>query len=191
MSTIGKHAEGVRPADAGPAARRSGTPPRPDPERRPPAGWHAQHGHAEHGDPDQGTQRLRAYGPDSRTPRSWEEPPDGRSPAERVQADPEFVELRRRMRRFTFPMAALFLLWYFAYVLLASYAPDLMATPVLGRINLGLLIGLAQFLTTFALTTAYVRYADRRLDPLAVQIREQLEAPASTDGADAPVWSNR
>ncbi len=186
MSTIGQHADGVRPSDAEPAARRSRTPLPPDPERRPPVRLDPQDG-----DPNQGTHRLSAYGPDSRRPRSWEEPPDGRSPAERAQADPEFVELRRRMRRFTFPMAALFLLWYFAYVLLASYAPDLMATPVLGRINLGLLVGLAQFVTTFALTTAYVRYADRRLDPLAVRIRERLESPASTDGADAPIWSDR
>lgn len=60
---------------------------------------------------------------------------------ERVQAGPEFIELRRRLRRFVFPMTAAFLLWYLAFVLLASYARDLMATPVLGRLNLGLVIG--------------------------------------------------
>ena len=50
-----------------------------------------------------------------------------------------------------------------------------MATPVLGEINLGLVIGLAQFATTFALTAGYVRYARRRLDPLAEQIRAAVE----------------
>ena len=104
---------------------------------------------------------------------------------EHVRPDPEFGLLRSRMRRFTFPMTALFLLWYLAFVLLASYAPDLMATPVLGRINVGLLIGLAQFVTTFALTTAYVRYADRHLDPLAERSRARVEedrdpSPASS-----------
>jgi uncharacterized membrane protein (DUF485 family) len=98
---------------------------------------------------------------------------------ERVQAGPEFRELRRRMRAFAFPMAAAFLLWYLAFVLLASYARELMATPVLGGINLGLLIGLAQFASTFALTAGYVRYAERRLDPLAAQIREQVEGDAA------------
>ncbi len=183
MSTIGRHTAGVRPAE--PAVRRSATPPPPAPELRPPGGGDPEHGDLE------GTRQLWAVEPASREPRSWEEPPDGRTPSERVQADPEFVLLRRRMRGFAFPMAALFLLWYLAYVLLASYAPDLMATPVLGRINLGLLIGLAQFVTTFALTAAYVRFADRRLDPLATQIREQLESPAPTAGADAPIWSTR
>jgi uncharacterized membrane protein (DUF485 family) len=94
---------------------------------------------------------------------------------ERVQAGPEFVELRRRLRSFVFPAAAAFFLWYVAYVLLASYARELMATPVYGGVTLGLVIGLAQFVSTFALTTAYVRFAQRRLDPLAARIREQVE----------------
>jgi uncharacterized membrane protein (DUF485 family) len=94
---------------------------------------------------------------------------------ERVCGSPEFVLLRRRLRRFVFPTTAAFLLWYLAYVLLASYARDLMATPVLGGITLGLVIGLAQFVSTFTVTACYVRYAQRRLDPLAAQIREQVE----------------
>ncbi len=79
------------------------------------------------------------------------------------------------MRRFTFPAVAAFLLWYLAYVLLVSHARDLMATRVLGEVNLGLVIGLAQFASTFALTVGYVRYARRRLDPLAERIRERVE----------------
>ena len=102
---------------------------------------------------------------------------------EHVQAGPEFRELRRRLRGFVFPMAAAFLLWYLAFVLLASYARELMATPVLGVINLGLVIGLAQFVSTFALTAGYVRYAERRLDPLAAHIREQVEGGAAEPGA--------
>jgi uncharacterized membrane protein (DUF485 family) len=93
-----------------------------------------------------------------------------------VQAGPEFALLRRRLRRFVFPMTALFLVWYLAYVLLVSYERDLMDTPVFGAINLGLVVGLAQFASTFALTAGYVRYARRRLDPLAEQIREQVES---------------
>ena len=94
---------------------------------------------------------------------------------EQVQAGPEFVELRRRLRGWVFPMSAAFLLWYFAYVVLASYARELMATPVSGVITVGLLVGLAQFVSTFALTAAYVRFAARRLDPLAAQIRDSME----------------
>ncbi len=77
-----------------------------------------------------------------------------------------------------FPVAVVFLVWYFAYVLLAAYAKDFMATPVFGNVNVGLLFGLGQFVTTFAITTAYVVYSNRKIDPLAEEIRADLEAGA-------------
>jgi uncharacterized membrane protein (DUF485 family) len=92
-----------------------------------------------------------------------------------VQRTPEFQELRHRLRGFVFPMSAAFLLWYLLYVLLASFAPAFMATKLWGNINIGLVIGLLQFVSTFAITTVYVRYANRRLDPSAARLRELIE----------------
>ena len=92
-----------------------------------------------------------------------------------VAESPDFRELQRRHRSFVFPLAVLFLIWYFVYVLLAAYAHDFMATPVFGSVNVGLLFGLGQFVTTFVITMAYVRYANRKLDPLAEKIRGELE----------------
>ena len=94
---------------------------------------------------------------------------------QQMQASPEFADLRSRLRRFVFPMSAAFLIWYLAYVLLASYARDFMAIKVLGNINVGLIIGLLQFVTTFAITTLYVRYANKHLDPAAARLRQQIE----------------
>jgi uncharacterized membrane protein (DUF485 family) len=93
-----------------------------------------------------------------------------------TEASPRFRELKRRHRSFVLPVALLFLVWYFAYVILADYAHDFMATPVFGNVNVGLLFGLGQFVTTFAITTWYVMYANRRLDPIADEIRGELEA---------------
>ena len=69
-----------------------------------------------------------------------------------TQQGAEFQDLRRRFRSFVFLMTALFLAWYFLYVLLAGYASDFMST---GNINVGLLFGLGQFVSTFAITMAY------------------------------------
>jgi uncharacterized membrane protein (DUF485 family) len=63
-----------------------------------------------------------------------------------------------------------------AYVLLASYARGFMAIKVFGNINVGLIIGLLQFVSTFAITTIYVRYANKHLDPAAEKIRQQIES---------------
>lgn len=92
-----------------------------------------------------------------------------------VQSSPEFTELRRRLRTFVFPMAGLFLTWYVLYVLLADYAHGFMSTKLVGNINVGLVLGLLQFASTFAITALYVRHANRNLDPTAEKIRHELE----------------
>jgi uncharacterized membrane protein (DUF485 family) len=83
------------------------------------------------------------------------------------------------LRRFVFPMSALFLLWYSVYVLLGAFAHDFMAIKVWGDINVGLLIGLGQFLSTFVITAIYVVWANRELDPRAEAIRSKLEGGAA------------
>jgi uncharacterized membrane protein (DUF485 family) len=93
-----------------------------------------------------------------------------------AQQSPEFIELKRRFRRFAFPMTVAFLAWYLAYVLLSTYAPDFMAQEVFGNVSVGILLGLAQFVSTFAITHLYVSHANRRTDPIADEMRERLEA---------------
>jgi uncharacterized membrane protein (DUF485 family) len=93
-----------------------------------------------------------------------------------VQSSPEFQDLRRTLRRFVFPTTAFFLLWYAGYVLLGAFAHDFMATKVFGNVNVGLLIGLGQFVTTFLITGLYIRFANRELDPRAAAIRAEMGA---------------
>ncbi len=92
-----------------------------------------------------------------------------------VQSSPEFQDLRRRYRGWVLPVAAASLAWYFAYVALAAYAPGFMSRSVIGNVNVGLVMGLLQFVTTFAVTAAYVRHADKRLDPLSTKLRHEFE----------------
>ena len=76
-------------------------------------------------------------------------------------------------------MTAIFLIWYATYVLLGAFAHDFMAIKVLGNVNVGLLLGLGQFVTTFVITGLYVRFANKELDPRAEAIRSKLESEAS------------
>lgn len=92
-----------------------------------------------------------------------------------LQETEEFVELRTRFRKFVFPMTALFLAWYFLYVLLSTYAPEFMSTKVFGNINIGLILGLGQFVSTFVITIIYVRWADREFDPRAAALQARIE----------------
>ncbi len=72
-------------------------------------------------------------------------------------------------------MTGLFLAWYLLYVLLADYAHEFMSQKLFGNINVALVFGLLQFVSTFLITWAYVRFADRKLDPLSAEIRAGLE----------------
>jgi uncharacterized membrane protein (DUF485 family) len=91
-----------------------------------------------------------------------------------VQHSPDFDALRRGLRRFVFPMTVAFFLWYALYVLLSAYARGFMGTKVVGNINVALVFGLLQFVSTFLIAWLYARYADRRLDPLADKIKADV-----------------
>ncbi|MFI9718978.1 DUF485 domain-containing protein [Streptomyces sp. NPDC052396] len=93
-----------------------------------------------------------------------------------VQASAEFGELRRAHRSFAFPLTAAFIAWYLLYVLLSNYAGGLMSTELVGNINVALVLGLAQFLTTFLIAWWYARHAAERIDPKAEAIRTRMEA---------------
>jgi uncharacterized membrane protein (DUF485 family) len=95
------------------------------------------------------------------------------APAERIEQTAEFRRLRSTFRGFAFPVTVGFLLWYFLYVLLSSYAHDFMATKLFGHINVALVFGLLQFVSTFAIAAWYARFAERRLDPGAAELRRE------------------
>jgi uncharacterized membrane protein (DUF485 family) len=87
----------------------------------------------------------------------------------------DFKELRSRYRRFVFPWTVAFLTWYLLYVVLSSWAPDFMSIRVVGNINLGLVLGLLQFVSTFLIAWHYSRAAAARFDPLADRVRAEYE----------------
>jgi uncharacterized membrane protein (DUF485 family) len=105
----------------------------------------------------------------SRVDRSAKQGPD----FDAIRNYPSFDMLRRRQRMFAFPVSLLFMAWYMIFVLLAAYSHDFMSIRVSGAINMGMVLGLAQFVSTVLIMLAYCRYARRHLDPVADQIRER------------------
>ena len=51
-----------------------------------------------------------------------------------------------------------------------------MGIKIIGNINVALVLGLLQFISTFVIAWAYSRYADRNMDPLAEKIKADLDA---------------
>ena len=86
---------------------------------------------------------------------------------DRLHATPEFQELKKRHTSFVLPATIAFLSWYLLYVVMSMWAHDFMSRQVVGNINVALVFGLLQFLSTFVIAFLYSRYANRNLDPLA------------------------
>ncbi|MDQ0990134.1 DUF485 domain-containing protein [Streptomyces sp. V3I7] len=95
-----------------------------------------------------------------------------------MQQSAEFGELRRSYRSFAFPLTIAFIAWYLLYVLLSNYAGGFMGTKVAGNINVAIVLGLAQFLTTFLIAWWYARHAAAKLDPKAQAIKSRMEGDA-------------
>ena len=93
----------------------------------------------------------------------------------RMDADPRFEELRKRFRNFVFPATVAFLAWYLLYVVLSAFGRDFMDAKVVGNLNVAFFFGILQFVSTFTIAYLYSRYADRKLDPLSAELRQELE----------------
>lgn len=95
-----------------------------------------------------------------------------------VQESAEFGELRRSYRSFAFPLTVAFIAWYLLYVLLSNYAGGFMGTKLFGNINVALVFGVAQFVTTFLIAWWYSKHAAANLDPKAEAIKSRMEGGA-------------
>jgi uncharacterized membrane protein (DUF485 family) len=95
---------------------------------------------------------------------------------ERIAGETDFAELRRRYRRFAFPATAAFMVWYITYIVCNNWARDFMDTQVIGNINIALIFGLLQFLSTFVIASLYARYSTKNLDPLATKLQDEFES---------------
>ena len=92
-----------------------------------------------------------------------------------TQASPEFQDLKRKFRGFAFPLTVAFLAWYFLYVILTAFAREWISTPVIGNINIALILGLLQFVSTFLIMWLYERHSSKNLDAASEKIRDQVD----------------
>jgi uncharacterized membrane protein (DUF485 family) len=90
-----------------------------------------------------------------------------------AERSPEFQELVKRRRSFTFPVLAFVFVWYFGFIALAGYAPDFMGERLIDGFTVGYAIALSQFVMTWVLGWLYLRQSDRVFDPLARRAAEQ------------------
>ncbi|MGA8210244.1 MAG: DUF485 domain-containing protein [Nocardioidaceae bacterium] len=111
------------------------------------------------------------------TPPAWKaHGTSGHAVYEELAASDDFRELRRRYRAFAIPWTLAFLAWYLLYVVMSNWANGFMDTKVVGNINIALVFGILQFVSTFGIAFLYSRHAARRFDPLADRLKARYDA---------------
>jgi uncharacterized membrane protein (DUF485 family) len=94
----------------------------------------------------------------------------------KAQESDEFAAHRKRFRSFAFPFALGFLVWYFSFIMLTTFARDFVNTPVFGNINVAFVLAILQFVTTFGIAWLYDRFATKNLDGPAEKLKAQIES---------------
>jgi len=88
---------------------------------------------------------------------------------DRIAQSPAYREMVAAKARFVVPATILFLVYYFALPILVGYWPEMMATRVIGVLNVAYLFALSQFFMTWFLAYLYMRIA-ARFDRTSAQI---------------------
>lgn len=94
-----------------------------------------------------------------------------------IAASKEFKDLMATKKMFIVPAFIFFVVYYFALPVLVGYAPQFMATPVLGVVNIAYLFALSQFFVAWIIAGLYVKAAND-FDRLSADIIHKAELSA-------------
>jgi uncharacterized membrane protein (DUF485 family) len=97
----------------------------------------------------------------------------GPDPADRqaVSREPSYQALRSSHRRFGVRATAVAVGGFLLYVLLSSFLPALMNTPVSGHLTIGLALGLGQFVLMGVIVWRYLVHMRTRVTPVVRGLR--------------------
>ncbi len=80
----------------------------------------------------------------------------------------------QKKRNVILPLAIIFIVYYFSFLILVGYFPAVVETEVIGHINIAYLFALSQFILAWILVYVYVRQANG-FDQLAQRIVNKVK----------------
>jgi uncharacterized membrane protein (DUF485 family) len=89
---------------------------------------------------------------------------------------PEFRHMLARRWRVSLVLCALLFLLYYGYILLIAVSPETLARRIGAATTLGIPLGAAVIVGAWALTAAYVVWANRQYDPEVDRLRRRLHS---------------
>lgn len=86
-----------------------------------------------------------------------------------------FVELRQKRGSLAARLSIAMLVIYYGFILLIAFAPKFLATPVIGIVSLGIVLGLGVILSSIVLTGIYVMRANKEFDHLTAELHRSVK----------------
>lgn len=88
--------------------------------------------------------------------------------------DPEFKKLRSSRTGITAVLTVLTLITYYGYIFLLAYGKSALSAKIGANITLGLPIGVAVIIISWALTFTYAMWANTKYDQMVAQLKSKL-----------------
>ena len=85
-----------------------------------------------------------------------------------------FAALVRRRWSVSLSLTALMLAVYYGFIAILAFRADLLATSAIGRLPVGIPVGLGVILTSWLLTGIYVRWANEGYDAAVENLKESM-----------------
>jgi len=73
-------------------------------------------------------------------------------------------------------MAVGFLVWYFTFIMLTTFARDFVSIYLFGYINIAFVLAILQFVSTFVIAWLYDRYSTKNLDAQSESLKKKVES---------------
>lgn len=92
----------------------------------------------------------------------------------KIQANPKYLELKRKRNRIGWFLAGLMMLVYYGYIALIAFDKEFLARPIgSGVTTIGIPLGVGVIVFTIIITGIYVRRANSEFDRLTAEIMKE------------------
>jgi uncharacterized membrane protein (DUF485 family) len=92
----------------------------------------------------------------------------------KIQANPKYLELRKKRNRIGWFLAALMMVVYYGYIALIAFDKEFLARPIgHGVTTIGIPMGIGVIVFTIVITGIYVRRANSEFDRLTAEIMKE------------------
>lgn len=93
----------------------------------------------------------------------------------KIENDPQFIDLVSRRNRYSWSMTALMLAIYLGFIFVIAFIPRILGEPLGGATTVGIPVGIFVILSAFVLTGVYVRRANSEFDSITKSIIERIK----------------